>query len=253
MKELQHTISAEEIFGTESRLVEHDAASSIFDLSSLGVGYQVAVAVVAIVIIFAMVRYAEVFRHILLSALSRQAKRSDIHIFSAEIHNLEIVVGIIGVITFSLLAMRFTVLGATRSAFAPLLGYSAWGVWALCAGAMSATILGEYALLKAVAAVSGASALCRDIWQLKMLHFSCATIVVAPILLIVLLNEGWAVSAALYCSFAVCSITLFFFLKETFFLFRSQKVSIFHWILYLCALEILPLSLLVAPIARGGW
>ena len=253
MKALQHTVSAEDIFGSASQLVKHDMTGTAFDVSSLGVGYQVAVAAVAIIIIFAMVRYAEVFYHILFSAVSRRAKRSDIHIFSSEIHNLEIVVGIIGVVTLSLLVMRFTVLEATRSMLSPLLDFSSWGVWALSAGAMSATILGEYALLKVVGRVSGATTLFHELWQIKMLHFSCATILVAPILLIVLLNDGWAVSVALYCSFAVCSITLFFFLKETFFLFRTQKVSIFHWILYLCALEILPLSLLVAPIARGEW
>ncbi|MBQ5352799.1 MAG: DUF4271 domain-containing protein, partial [Alistipes sp.] len=49
----------------------------------------------------------------------------------------------------------------------------------------------------------------------------------------------------------VCMLTaLILFVKETFLFFVSQKISILHWILYLCALEIFPLSLLLAPILR---
>ncbi|MBR5885801.1 MAG: DUF4271 domain-containing protein, partial [Alistipes sp.] len=36
----------------------------------------------------------------------------------------------------------------------------------------------------------------------------------------------------------------------TFFFFVSQKISILHWFLYLCALEIFPASLILAPFLR---
>ncbi|MBP3497475.1 MAG: DUF4271 domain-containing protein, partial [Alistipes sp.] len=46
------------------------------------------------------------------------------------------------------------------------------------------------------------------------------------------------------------SIATIIFIKESFLFFVSQKISILHWILYLCALEIFPLSLILAPILR---
>ena len=70
-------------------------------------------------------------------------------------------------------------------------------------------------------------------------------------LILMLLSEGIVAKIALYISVAICSVSLILFIKETFLLFRAQRFSIFHWILYLCALEIFPLSLLLAPIVRG--
>ncbi|MBR4849497.1 MAG: DUF4271 domain-containing protein [Alistipes sp.] len=253
MKVLQSVISAEELFGSASRLVVEDAPQSLLGISSLGIGYQIAVAVIALTLIFAMVRYAEVFRHILLSMISPHSKGSDNHIFSAEIRNIEIMLGIIGVVTISLVVLRFTVLSQTRILLAPLLDLNNWSIVLVSAGALATTILLQYLLLWAVGSVGGAVALCREVWHRKMLYFSCAILLTSPPILVMLLSEGGAVIVAVYVTIAICLITTFLFLKETFLLFNSQRVSIFHWILYLCTLEILPLSLLVAPIVRGEW
>ena len=92
---------------------------------------------------------------------------------------------------------------------------------------------------------------CNTIWHIKLLHFSLIIILLSPLLILVLLTEGVVARLALYTSIAVCSLTLILFVKETFLLFRAQRFSIFHWFLYLCALEFFPLSLLLAPIVRG--
>ena len=253
MNELQHTISAEELFGTASHLAAQEAAEASLGIASLGIAYQVAVAVVALFLIFALVRYYEVFLHILLLIVNPRTKRPSTHIFAAEIRNIEIVLGVSGVILLSLLVVRFTVLEGVRPLMSPLLELGSWGLGILSAGAISATILAEYGLIKAIGAVGGAKKFCNEIWHIKMLNFGCTMLLASPIILVMLLGGDKVASVALYALFSVCSITIFFFLKETFLLFRAQRVSIFHWFLYLCALEILPLSLLVAPIVRGEW
>lgn len=253
MEELLNNISAEELFGSASRLVVEKAQESVLGITSLGSGYQIAVTVIALTLIFAMVRYAEAFRYILLSMISPHLKGSDNHIFSAEIRNIEIMLGIIGVVTISLMVLRFTVLSQTRILLAPLLDWSYWSIGFISAGAIATTILVQYLLLQAVGTIGGAVNLCREVWQTKMLYFSCAILLTSPPILVMLLSEGGAVVVAFYVAIAICLITTFLFLKETFLLFNSQRVSIFHWILYLCTLEILPLSLLVAPIVRGEW
>ena len=87
-------------------------------------------------------------------------------------------------------------------------------------------------------------------WHLKLLHFSTAIIVVTPFVILALLTEGLVAIIAFYISVAVSSVALVLFVKDSFLLFNTQRFSIFHWILYLCALEFFPLSLLLAPIVR---
>lgn len=117
--------------------------------------------------------------------------------------------------------------------------------------AILATMFGERLMLYVVGAVSGRNDACNTIWHIKLLHFSLIIILLSPLLILVLLTEGVVARLALYTSIAVCSLTLILFVKETFLLFRAQRFSIFHWFLYLCALEFFPLSLLLAPIVRG--
>ena len=99
---IQH-ISAKELFGTASELVverSHDALSGI---ASLGTMYQIAAGAVALLFIFIMVRYSELVRYLLLSTVSKRVDRSNIHIYSTEINNIEIVTSLAGVSLISLL------------------------------------------------------------------------------------------------------------------------------------------------------
>jgi hypothetical protein len=247
---IQH-ISAKELFGTASELVverSHDALSGI---ASLGTMYQIAAGAVALLFIFIMVRYSELVRYLLLSTVSKRVDRSNIHIYSAEINNIEIVTSLAGVSLISLLVMRFTVTDTMLPMLSPLLHLPAWGVGALSFAAILLTMTSERVMLLAIGAVSGRNSACASIWHVKLLYFSIAIILLSPMLILALLTEGRVAQIALFTSVAVCSVTLILFLKETFSLFRTQRFSIFHWILYLCALEILPLSLLLAPIVRG--
>ena len=87
-------------------------------------------------------------------------------------------------------------------------------------------------------------------WHIKLLHFSTSIIAVTPFVILTLLTEGVVAQIAFYISVAVSSLSLILFVKDSFLLFNTQRFSIFHWILYLCALEFFPLSLLLAPIVR---
>ena len=112
-------------------------------------------------------------------------------------------------------------------------------------------MLGERILLLFVGVVSERHDVCKEIWHTKLLYFSIVIILLSPLLVLTLLTDGRVAQIALFASVLVCSLSLVLFIKETFLLFRTQRFSIFHWFLYLCALEIFPLSLLLAPIVRG--
>ena len=251
MDQILNIIPVEELFGTDSALVAQSCDAATVGVALLGSLYQVAAGVIGIFFMSIFVHFFELFRHLILSTISGKAKRSDIHIYSAEIKNIEIITSVVGTLLLSLLVMRLSVMEGVSTILAPLGHLSHWGLGGYALFAISATMAGERAMLYLVGVASDRVAACNDIWHIKLLYFSLVIIVLSPLILFALLTEGSATRVALYLSVAVCSVLSIFFLKETFSLFRAQRFSIFHWILYLCALELLPLSLLLAPIARG--
>jgi hypothetical protein len=244
-------ISAEELFGATSRLVVENNNVGLLGIASLGSMYQLATGVVALFFIFIAVRYFDLFRYLIISSISKSANRSDIHIYSAEIKNIEILTSLIGAVLIALLVMRISVMDNLRHITSSLLMLSPWGIGVVSLVGIIATMCGERLMLYIIGAMSGRNDACNTIWHIKLLYFCVIVIVLSPLLILTLLTEGVVATTALYISVAVCSVSLVLFIKETFLLFRAQRFSIFHWILYLCALEIFPLSLLLAPILRG--
>ena len=251
MEQTLNSISAEELFGTASQLAKQLEGNTLSDIASLGGAYQVATAVVALLFIFISVLYSDLFRYLIASSIRKQGNRPDIHIYSAELKNIELFTSLMGVMLLSLLVMRLSAWGETKHLFSALASSSVWWLGGMAFVAIFATMFGERVLLYVVGAISGRNDACNTIWHTKLLHFSITIILLSPLLILALLTDGLGVKIALYTSIAVCSLTLISFVKETFLLFRTERFSIFHWILYLCALEIFPISLLLAPIVRG--
>ncbi len=251
MEQMQSVISAEELFGSASNLVQQRCNEALSGIASLGTLYQVATAVVALLFISILVRYFDLFRYLLLSFISKKTNRSDIHIYAAEVHNIEVFTSIAGISLLSLLTMRLSVMEEVRYSLMPLYDLSVWQLGGLVFGAIFALVVAERAMLYIVGVVSENKKLCEAIGQIKLLYFSITIILLAPMLILALLTDESTAQIALFVSVAICLISLILFIKDTFLLFQTQRFSIFHWILYLCALEIFPLSLLFAPILRG--
>ncbi len=251
MEQSANQISVEELFGEASYLVAQSGENATYGIASLGVGYQVVTAIVALLFILLIVRYSNLIIYLLFSSISSKTRRSDIHIYSAETNNIKILTALAGVLLLALLVMRLSVIDEMKQYLAPILEIPKWGIGGVTLGGILLLIIVEYILLWVVGIISEQRKFCSAIWHSKMLHFSTTIIVISPMLILALLTEGVTASIALYGSVAACSISLILFIKETFSLFRTQRFSIFHWILYLCALELFPLSVLLAPILRG--
>ena len=249
MEQVLNTISAEELFGATSKLVEQVDDKVVSGVALLGSWYQVATGVVALLFIFILVRYSGPIR-LLLSSLVGGGSRSDLHIFSAEIRNIEIFTSLTGVSLISLLVMRFMVMDRVAAVLDNASDMSAWMVGGLTFAGLFAVIFAERGMLYLVGWVSGQAKVCSNMWHIKIIHFSTTIILLTPLIILAVLTEDNIAQFALYGAAAVGIIALILFIKDSFLLFRSQRFSIFHWILYLCALEIFPLSLLLAPIVR---
>lgn len=251
MIEELNNISAEELFGRASRLVAQVGEGSISDIVSLGTMYQILTGIIALLFIYVSVRYFDIIIHLLLSSLSKRISRPDNHIYTAEIKNIKIITSAIGVALLSLLMMRLSVMQPLAKILTPILVLPPWAIGGLTLVGIVLVILCERVMLYIVGFVSGSQPFCNTIWHLKMLYFSTTVIIIAPLVILLLLSDGIVAEIAFWALFALYSISFVLFTKETFLLFHAQRFSIFHWILYLCALEIFPLSLFFAPIVRG--
>lgn len=85
---------------------------------------------------------------------------------------------------------------------------------------------------------------------LKRTYFSLAVIVTSPALLLFALCPRGTGEVWFYVIAAELFVTAILYLRETFALFISKKISLLHWILYLCTVEIFPISLLWLLVAR---
>ena len=249
----QGLISAEELFGATSSLVLQSEEFAQSGISSLGTIYQVITGILALLFIFTLVKYLPLFQYLITASLNFGRGRVDLHVISSEARNIEIFTSLAGLSLLALTVMRLIVLPEINQHYDVPDTFSPWSVGGISFAAAFLLILCERGALYLVGLVSGNANACSDLWHIKLLYFSTTIIMLTPLLILALLTEGLIAKIALYCSVAVCSISLLLFIKETFLLFRAQRFSIFHWILYLCALEIFPVSLLLAPVLRGGF
>ena len=243
-------ISAEELFGATSRLVVDKGGAVFGDIASLGSLYQVVVAVVAVAYIFAVLKFSDVLLYILGSLLGRgNTQHANDKVYSSVINNVERLMAVVGIALIALCAMRLSITAEGAHLFAPL-NLSAWGLFGVTAGGVGALILAESLALYLIRLFVQDGALWRELLHTKLLHFSAVVTVITPPLLLVLLTQGTGAIVAGGAVVLLCFISVIIFAKVTFSLFISHRFSLFHWILYLCALEFFPLSLLLAPILR---
>lgn len=104
--------------------------------------------------------------------------------------------------------------------------------------------------LQLVGAVTVSQPFVSQLGLLRRTYFVLGIIVTSPALLLFALcprgsGDVW------FCVIAIeLAITAILYLRETLHLFISKKISILHWILYLCAVEIFPISLVWLLVAR---
>ncbi|MFQ7386674.1 MAG: DUF4271 domain-containing protein [Alistipes sp.] len=85
---------------------------------------------------------------------------------------------------------------------------------------------------------------------LKRTYFTLAVIVTSPVLLLFALCPR-GTGGVWFCIIVIeLIVTAILYLREVLNLFISKKVSILHWILYLCIVEVFPVSLLWLLVAR---
>lgn len=116
--------------------------------------------------------------------------------------------------------------------------------------ACTVMVLFQLAALRLTGAVTLSQPFISQLVLLKRTYFSLGVIVTVPALLLFALCPKGTGELWFYVIVIELLATAFLYLRETLNLFLSKKISVLHWILYLCTVEVFPISLIGLLAAR---
>lgn len=244
-----YAISIVEALGSQSRLIADALPEQ--GVVQLGTAFETIALLAALVYIFFGVRYYNYIQYSILAALGiKYIERHSIYLSRGEQSNfLMIMLGtgsLLGVMaaTKALASYRSDLLVEGISTV------SAYAIMALSIALLVGAVLLLYIVsLKVIAFVSEQRQLCRELLQKRLHSAALAFTIAVPLLTLYQLSAIGSMAIAVMLALVVVLAEIIS-IKETFFCFRHQKLSILHWFLYLCALEIFPASLMLAPLLR---
>ncbi len=117
---------------------------------------------------------------------------------------------------------------------------------ALCA----VVVLFRAALLRLAGAVTRTQATVSQLLSVGRIYLALAVVVVVPALALYALCPRGEGNVWLCLVAGGIAVTYMLYLRETLHLFLGKKISILHWFLYLCTVEIFPVSFVWLLLAR---
>lgn len=155
----------------------------------------------------------------------------------------------VGLLAFSLGTVRFAEVFLT----ADNIHKTAWLAVPVVAGVTGAILLYQWVVLRTAGRLTGHMLFMENLYYLKKLVCSFGTIILTPVLLLFALSsEGYGAETIGRAILTVAGSVVLVFLWKSLRLFAQQKVSILYWFLYLCAVEILPVSFIVLLVVKNA-
>lgn len=148
---------------------------------------------------------------------------------------------------------------ATIRYSAPLLSYTPLAAWPQSgafwgaigvAVALFGVILYQFIVAGVVGRLTYTQHLFEQLFLLKRTFFALITLIATPFLALWLLTPAGEGKIWFWVIIIELVVSLILYLQETLSLFISKKISILHWFLYLCGVEIFPISLLILLTVR---
>ena len=265
-RELYHESAIENIVGegatyaqgvtpvAEAPVVVSDVEQALQSMSNLGIGewmpvlYNLLVAAAAIVYIYCVYRYFDDIVVLFRSAFKRQVVSTDraeerrhSDIFYGSLGKLFMLgIGFVGLIASLAVWRSESVFDSSQLFYLPFV-----------AVAMFILILFvQHVLLLVIGFVTHSQYEVAALMRIRLIYFVMAVVMVAPILLISQMDMGDSAQTWLKIGYIAALLAFVLFIRESIAFFISKKVSILHWILYLCAVEILPFTLLWQVVIR---
>ncbi len=126
----------------------------------------------------------------------------------------------------------------------PILG--AWGAASLVWGC-------QFVLLKAAGSLTLSQEFVDRLFFLKKIVAAIGTIAALPLFLLLALSDGQSAQVLAILVAGIAGLLTIFLIVRTFMLFSRYNFSILLWILYFCAVEIFPISLIAITVMRMTW
>lgn len=248
----QKIVSAAEMFGEQSVLIER--VPQPIQMQTLGGDtlFQILSVVEMIVVIFFAARH----KHQIVAMFGRMLKGRLPEDFSAGRRDEVLTRSFIN--TSSAIGASLVVLFVVK--YAPLWlpeRLTPTEGWVSTVAAVYATLgvvallIFEQTVLWIIGKVTRYQEITGALIYMKQAGFALAAIAMSPILLLGILSSDRLTDAWNIILIVECAILVLLFIKETLAFFIDKKIPIFHWILYLCAVEAFPLSLIWALTTRS--
>lgn len=210
------------------------------------------VAVVVFLYFFCLYRYFDDVRALFGSVFRRSVAPSERML---ERRRSEIFYGFLG----KLFLIGTCTLGAIASLRADrTVAWEAVGPYARVAlpfaamAAFVAVVAVQYAMLAVAGGITRSWSMMAVLLRIRLIYFVLATVIVLPPVLMWQMNGGTGGEVWLRVACLAAAVAVVMYVRESVTLFNSKKISILHWILYLCIVEIMPFTLLWQIVVRMG-
>ena len=210
------------------------------------------VAVVVFLYFFCLYRYFDDVRALFGSVFRRSVAPSERML---ERRRSEIFYGFLG----KLFLIGTCTLGAIASLWADrTVAWEAVGPYARVAlpfaamAAFVAVVAVQYAMLAVAGGITRSWPTMAVLLRIRLIYFVLATVIVLPPVLMWQMNGGTGGEVWLRVACPAAAVAVVMYVRESVTLFNSKKISILHWILYLCIVEIMPFTLLWQIVVRMG-
>ena len=210
------------------------------------------VAVVVFLYFFCLYRYFDDVRALFGSVFRRSVAPSERML---ERRRSEIFYGFLG----KLFLIGTCTLGAISSLWADrTVAWEAVGPYARVAlpfaamAAFVAVVAVQYAMLAVAGGITRSWSMMAVLLRIRLIYFVLATVIVLPPVLMWQMNGGTGGEVWLRVACLAAAVAVVMYVRESVTLFNSKKISILHWILYLCIVEIMPFTLLWQIVVRMG-
>lgn len=250
------TVGAEELFGTQATLALPDRipAPALPRLTD-EVSFQGLVLLLSVIFGLLLYQYPNDIRALIARVAfeRRQSERSSEETGNAGFTRFLNIALVLGILFAGVSAVRL----CDRPEIGPALLREAGGGVSLLLTlgvALASLLFYLYGilLLRIVGGVTLTGPFVTQLIRIKRGYAALGAVSLAPVVLLFALSPQGSDAVWISLLAAGLFITFLLYLRETFALFISKKVSILHWILYLCAVEIFPVSLLWQLVVRLG-
>lgn len=159
---------------------------------------------------------------------------------STYVHFLWAAVGIglpmLALLTLRLVDRWYPISQAIPEGWIPVLGL-------LATVGLAGILFFQVGLLRITGYITLSQPITSQLIALKFNYLALTVVFLCPLVLLFLLSPSDTGLILSYGILATGAVVLLLYLKESLMLFLSKKISILHWFLYLCAVEIFPVSL----------